>query len=85
MSDIENSQGPIEDAYREKMNVLAKVLDEMFNPDGERKIGFTLLIFELNTAGRMNYISTAEREPMICAMKELLANWEGRKLRETEA
>jgi len=41
--------------------------------------GFALLVFGLGeTAGRMNYISNADREDMLAALKELVARFEGR-------
>ena len=70
-----STHGPIEDATRGQMNAVAEVLAEMMAPG----YGFTLLVFKLGTSdGRMNYISSAERGDMITAMKELIANFEGR-------
>ena len=55
-------------------NTLAAELDKMFKP-----YGFALLVFPMNTSdGRMNYISNAERESMIVAMKEFIAKHEHR-------
>lgn len=86
MSDIENSYGPIQDEYRAQMNALAKAIDELLNGDKPREVGFVLLVFPFEKAvtpdSHMNYISNAERSDMIAAMKELLANWEGRKMKE---
>ena len=56
------------------MNKVAAVLDRAF--DG---FGFVLLVYQHESAdGRMNYISNTQREDMIVAMKELIANFEGR-------
>jgi hypothetical protein len=64
----------IESEYREAMNRIAAFLDDTFKGSG-----FTLLVFQLNsTDGRMNYISNAGRAEMITAMKEFIANNEGR-------
>jgi len=79
-----SSHGPVEPEFVEMMNKLARTLDVLFNPqlakDGDRHIGFTLLVFEFDNidGGRMNYISNAKRADMITAMKELIANFEGR-------
>lgn len=68
------SQGPIQSDYHQKMNELAHFLDDCFKP-----YGFSLLAFPLDdTDGRMNYISNARREDMLIAMKEFIANNEGR-------
>jgi hypothetical protein len=66
----------IEADYREAMNKVANVLAEIF----PRPLGFTLLVFMTGESpeGRMNYISSAGREEMIIAMKEFIANNEGR-------
>lgn len=71
--------GPIEEAQRARMNAVADALSDAFP-----EMGFALLIFKLGELGpeegRMNYISNANREDMIIAMKELVANFEGRVL-----
>jgi hypothetical protein len=72
---IENQRHqPIEAKHRALMNkigeVLARVLPGM---------GFTLFVFDMNTHdGRMNYLSNVERADMIVALKEWIANEEGR-------
>lgn len=54
---------------------LAEVLGR-YIPEG---YGFALLIFEMNVPeGFMNYISNCDREDMVAALHELLANLEGR-------
>ena len=69
---------PIEEAYREKMNNLAALLDGAFNGESvERKVGFVLLCFEFGKEGRCNYISNAERKDMVTALKEVVARFEG--------
>jgi hypothetical protein len=74
------THGPIQPELHEVMNAIGRLIDETLNPDKKnRKWGFTLLMFELNThEGRMNYLSNAAREDMLTAMKELIANFEGR-------
>lgn len=86
MSKAENSHGPIQADYHSQMNALAKMLDELLNENRPRKVEFCLLMFpfeqDVTPDSRMNYISNARRPEMITAIKELLANWEGRKMEE---
>ena len=43
-----------------------------------KNFGFALLVFEMDTdKGYMNYISSAQRDDMLAALKELVANMEG--------
>jgi hypothetical protein len=74
---------PIEDEFREKMNVLAHFLDEQFNGElkGEdRKVGFALFVFKFGHGEdhRSNYLSNANRETMLATLKEFIARAEGR-------
>jgi hypothetical protein len=68
------------------MNRLGNVIDEAFNGKPlpkNRRWGFVLLCFEFGPddgTHRMNYISNAERENMLTALKELIANFEGRMI-----
>ena len=73
---------PIEDAYRENMVAIARVLDEQFNGEAEgndRKVGFVLLVFPFGEGeGRCNYISNgADRKDIITMMKEQIKRFEG--------
>lgn len=86
-----STHGPVEAKQVAMMNALAHSLDEMFNPqladDEPRTIGFVLLAFDFGEAhprSRMNYISNAPRPDMIVALKELVANFEGRMMPETK-
>lgn len=82
MTDI-LGDGPIQDEYRTKMNVIAKGLDEMFNGDlkkNDRHTGFVLLVFPFGETdtGRCNFISNgADRKDVVCLMKEMIARFEG--------
>ena len=68
------SDGPIEEKHYAMMNALADVLDDAFTGHG-----FMLMVFDLEThSGRMNYISNANRDDMIAALKEFIAHSEGR-------
>ncbi len=74
---------PIVKRHRAKMNQIAHQLDEAFNGAShglERKTGFALLVFDMGMveAGRMNWISNAQRQDMIVALKEMVAQLEGR-------
>lgn len=66
---------PIQPDLREAMNKLGKLLGDNFKP-----YGFALLVFPfgIKPDQRMNYISNADRETMLAAMKEFIANAEGR-------
>lgn len=72
--------GPIERAYREKMNRLAQLLDGVLNGDVRPKeTGFVLLVFPFgDTEGRCNYISNAERADVVTMLKEQIARFEHR-------
>jgi len=82
MDEHKLGDGPIEAAYREKMNAIAAVLDEQFNGDAKgkyRKVGFVLMVFGYgDTSGRCNYISNgADRKEIVTLMKEMIARFEG--------
>ena len=72
---------PIQDEYKAMMNAIAGMLDKAFNGDAEgteRKTGFMLSIFPFGDEGRFNYISNgADRQDMICLMKEMITRFEG--------
>ena len=71
---------PIEERYRQKMNELARLLDQELN-GGKlplRSTGFVLLVFPFHGHdGRCNYISTAERDDVIVLLREQLARFQG--------
>jgi hypothetical protein len=72
---------PIEEAYREQMNAVAKGLDQIFNgEDGAaREVGFVLLVFEYGEKeGRCNFISNgADRRDIVTLFKEMIKRFEG--------
>lgn len=73
---------PIEPAYREMMNGVARALDEAFNGDAKgqaRKTGFILLVFPFGESeGRCNYISNgASRKDVVTMLKEQIARFTG--------
>lgn len=71
---------PIEDRYRDRMQAMARTLDEYFNPDrSARKVGFVVLLFEYGSHdGRANYISNgASRRDIVTLFKEQIARFEG--------
>lgn len=73
---------PIEDAYREKMNEIARFLDRLFNDHArgkDRKTGFVLLVFPFgDQSGRCNYISNgADRRDIVTLFKEQIKRFEG--------
>lgn len=74
---------PITPEYRDLLNRVAKLLDDVFNSGltgDERKVGFALLLFPFGEKPdqRVNYIANASREDMIAALKEFIARNEGR-------
>lgn len=74
---------PIGQDQRERMNKLAKFLDDAFNGAARpKKVGFVLLTYnfgeDLKGTGRVNYIGNGERDDVRVALTELLARWEGR-------
>ncbi len=64
---------PIERKHRDLMNRAMEPLAKAF-----KGYGVTLLVFELDKPGRVNYISNADRTTMITALKEFIARNEGR-------
>jgi hypothetical protein len=77
---------PISDEYRQKMNVIASILDEGFNgiaKGADRKTGFVLLVFPFNDLDpvgmtRCNFISNgADRKDLVTLFKEMIARFEG--------
>jgi hypothetical protein len=73
---------PIEAAYVEKMNALARGIDEIFNGDlkgPKRETGFVLLVFPFGEKeGRCNYISNgADRGDIVTMFKEQIKRFEG--------
>lgn len=73
---------PIQQDKAHVMNVLASVLDDALNGEGQpRKWGFALLVYPFGESphkDRMNYIGNGRREDVLVAIKELAARWEGR-------
>lgn len=73
----------IQQKYREKMNILARFLDEQFNGNlkgHDRETGFVLLIFPFKGSGeeRCNYISNgSDRKDIISLFREMAARFEG--------
>ena len=74
---------PIEPEYIEKMNAMARVLDEFLNgaalARGKRATGFVLLVFPYDSHdGRCNFISNgADRKDIVVLFKEMIARFEG--------
>lgn len=73
---------PIEQEYREKMNMLAHAIDEFWNGEAkgnDRKVGFVLLVFEYGEKeGRCNYISNgADRKDIVTLFREQIKRFEG--------
>lgn len=82
MSNERLGDAPIEPAYRDQMNIVAKTLDQFFNGEikgKDRKVGFVLLVFEYGeTEGRCNFISNgADRKDIVTLFKEMIKRFEG--------
>lgn len=78
----ELGDAPIEKQYKDSMILMAELLDSHLNGDmkgKERTTGFILLVFPFGSAGgRCNYISNgANREDVVCLLKEQIASFEG--------
>lgn len=64
---------PVDPKYRAQLNRIAAAIDRVFNGDTKpKKVGFAVLLFEFGQieAGRMNWISNAERSDMVDALME---------------
>jgi hypothetical protein len=73
---------PVERKYRDKMIVVVRALDEMFNGKAggpDREVGFVLMVFPFgDLSGRCNYMSNgADRQDVVTLMKEMIARFEG--------
>jgi len=75
---------PVEEKHREKMRIIAQVVDEFLNGDERPKPnGFILMVFPFEGhEGRCNYMSNANREDVVTMLKEQIARFEGQP--ETE-
>jgi hypothetical protein len=73
------THGPVQEAYRKRMNELAHFLDQYWNEGEDRSVGFVLLVFPFGEAkrDRINYLSNGKREDIVVALKELIARFEG--------
>jgi hypothetical protein len=75
--------GPIQDAYRQKMTDLARSLDKGFNGNkrgADREVGFVLLVFGFGDPSpekRCNFISNgADRRDIVALFKEMIEKFE---------
>jgi predicted component of type VI protein secretion system len=72
-----------EEHTRDLMVQVATRLDRIFNGESsglDRPTGFVLLVFPFDKpeGARTNYVSNAERDSMLVALKEIVARFEGR-------
>lgn len=71
---------PIQEQYRELMQLTAQSINYIFNGNKPRKTGFVLLVFPFGqeSGGRCNFISNgAQRKDVIALFKEMIARFEG--------
>lgn len=83
-----STHGEIQEHHRQEMHALLEAIDHLLNGDAKpKKVGFAILMFDFAgpTSDRINYISNSNRQDMICAMKELVARFEGRHPEETQS
>ncbi len=74
--------GPVEEAYREKMTKLVKAIDEYLNVGqhgNDRAAGFVLLVFPFgDTTGRCNFMSNgADRKDLTALLQEMISRFDG--------
>ncbi|WP_250477608.1 MULTISPECIES: hypothetical protein [unclassified Caballeronia] len=62
-----NSHGPIEEGHRQTMRETGAILSDVF-----RGYGFALFVFELNAPGRFNYLSNANADDMVNALRAFI-------------
>jgi hypothetical protein len=63
------------------MQTMAKTIDGFLNGKADpKRIGFAILVFPFDApeGTRTNYVSNADRDDMITALKEVVARFEGR-------
>lgn len=83
MSEHTLGDAPIEPEFINTMNIVAGVLDRVFNGEArgkDRNTGFILMVFpfnEVTEGGRTNYISNAERADVVTMLKEQIKRFEG--------
>ena len=51
---------------------MGKLVDKALNPGPEKRIGFTLLLFNFGEGGYTTYISNGNRDDVIKSLKEFL-------------
>lgn len=80
---------PISPEQRVLMERVLTVIDEAFNGAGTRpedkKFGFFLTMFEMNTPGRFNYISNSDKLDVHVMLKEITSRLEARLSEEGRA
>jgi hypothetical protein len=84
------THGPVSDQYKKQMHAIAHTLDEFLNgTEGEKLTGFCVLMFPFGDGNpsrdRINYISNANRQDMLIALKELVARFEGHDHKVSES
>lgn len=88
-----SAQGPLEAEHAEIMKDIGRTIGAVLNgdtldglPRPLPRMGFALLVFPFEGhEGRMNYVSNASRDDMVVALKELVAQMEGRVPQEGRA
>lgn len=65
----EENMSQVSIGQEHKMRVIAQMLEHMLG----KGVGFTLLVFPINSTGRMSYISNAKRKDMMTALRDAVA------------
>jgi hypothetical protein len=64
------------------MQTMASTIDGFLNGKQQpKRLGFVIMVFPFDApeGARTNYVSNADREDMIVALKEVVARFEGRR------
>lgn len=65
---------------KQAIAVLGQILDQSLNRPDEPRLGFAMIIFEFGDGNRMSsYISNAERNDMIKALRETVERLEAQR------
>lgn len=78
---MNDSEQQTHDDYQDQLKAIGAAIDGVLNQGmAPKEIGFALLMFRFgeNPGGSLNYVSNAQRADMLCALKEMVARFEGR-------
>ena len=69
----------IDPKYEDSMKELGRFIEKKLTVDGGKKVGFCLILFEFGAAnaGRVNYLSNAQRKDIAPLLMEMSARFSG--------